>query len=71
MNNWTEGLSHNKVHAVREALEFELRTAHDVQSYTDYDNGWSWVVVLDGRYSYTVTVGSRGGVKSVTKELAS
>lgn len=69
MTNWTDSLTRKQVLAARKALSAEIRIADHVQAhYSDVD-GWAWVEVFVARSCYTVTLGPRGGVKSVTKQI--
>jgi|GEM_PF-5471950 len=69
MENWTDTLTRRQVMAAREALEAELRIAQHVQARRSDVDGWAWVEVFLARSCYTVTLGPKGGVKSVVKNL--
>lgn len=71
MTNWTDTLTRKQVHAVRRALNAELSIADHVQSQRSNVDGWATVEVFVGRRVYTVTLGSRGGIKSQYSDIVS
>ena len=71
MSNWTDTLTRRQVMAARDALKTELRVAHHVQARRSDVDGWAWVEAFVARSCYTVTLGPKGGVKSVEKNLIS